>query len=62
MRKFLNNGLSIVLIFGAFFLSGHIGLLFEQYSQSLAGGSALFGVSFLGLASATVKFLSNPFS
>lgn len=62
MRNILSNGLMLALIFGAFFLSGHIGLLFEHYSESLAAGLALFGVSFIGLATTSLKLLVNPFS
>lgn len=56
MSKLLTYGLFVIILFGSFFLSGHIGLLTEQYSRSVMAGAASFGVSFIGLISSATKF------
>ena len=51
-----------LLLFVAFYVSGRLGIYLEQWQDSIIGGTAMFGASFVGLSGGIIKMCSDLFA
>jgi hypothetical protein len=63
MRRYIFRKLVLsCVVFGAFYVSGHLAMYLENYHDSILASSAVFGVSFVGLATGILKVYTDLFT